>query len=433
MPDKLHLTVYDDKSILINESGKEEEFLEGYISDSAKKRLDKVKKELQNGFLEKIIKECGQPDVNISDLDENTLQLIETLVDSVTSEVGRAIIGLTILQFSIKATAPGQSIRLHKAGNHGDSNFSWKEGMPMRSIDKTYITPVLRKYNLLHLNADGFMMTRSLAENYPYSKVYKAAIRGARSEWLELVELVECGKINPESALRHLIIRLLNRSQAFIDKSKKVINALAKYETKKHTLKEITTLLHKFIDNSTYSARLFEIAMHSFYQVLEDEGHLNGYLKPLSQMRSANKKHGNIGDIEVLSTPDTLEIVESWDAKYGKGYLRDELDELNEKLARHPETELCGFVTDGSPNVKKEISDRIKEIERLHGVKIVLFSFEEWVKTIIKNTDDNEDELAIKWFRAFVESLCQMRRDRAPIDEPCDDWIDELLSVFKKI
>ena len=38
----------------------------------------------------------------------------------------------------------------------------------------------------------------------------------------------------------------------------------------------------------------------------------NCSLKPLSQMRSANKKHGNIGDIELL---EDRQIVEAWDAK----------------------------------------------------------------------------------------------------------------------
>ncbi len=37
-------------------------------------------------------------------------------------------------------------------------------------------------------------------------------------------------------------------------------------------------------------------------------------------MRSANKKHGNIGDLEVLEKSN---IIEAWDAKYGKAYLRD--------------------------------------------------------------------------------------------------------------
>lgn len=74
----------------------------------------------------------------------------------------------------------------------------------LASLDKQYVTPVLRKYDLLRLNADGFMMTRSLAENYPYSPLYKANIRGARQEWLNLVEEVETNKISPEAALHYL-------------------------------------------------------------------------------------------------------------------------------------------------------------------------------------------------------------------------------------
>jgi hypothetical protein len=40
------------------------------------------------------------------------------------------------------------------------------------------------------------MMTRTLAENYPYSKLYKAGIRGARKEWLEITDDVENGDLD---------------------------------------------------------------------------------------------------------------------------------------------------------------------------------------------------------------------------------------------
>jgi len=92
------------------------------------------------------------------------------------------------IQLTIKSISPEQSIRLHKGSS--STSFSWKEGISMRVLDKNYITPLLRKYKLLRLNADGFMMTRTLAENYPYSQVYKAAIRGAKKEWLQKLHLV---------------------------------------------------------------------------------------------------------------------------------------------------------------------------------------------------------------------------------------------------
>ncbi len=82
----------------------------------------------------------------------------------------------------------------------------------MRTLDKSHITPILREYDLLRLNADGFMMTRSLAENYPYSKLYKAALRGGKSEWPEIVEDLESGELEALIGLKHLIALLINRS-----------------------------------------------------------------------------------------------------------------------------------------------------------------------------------------------------------------------------
>ena len=108
----------------------------------------------------------------------------------------------------------------------------------------------------------------------------------------------------------------------------------------------------------------FEIALHSLFQVLEDHNTFDGYLKPLSQMRSANKKHGNIGDIEVVAGLQGMHIIESWDAKYGKSYLRDELEELKDKLGEHPETAVAGFVVNQTPDLTSEIADRTDELQR---------------------------------------------------------------------
>ena len=165
--------------------------------------------------------------------------------------------------------------------------------------------------------------------------------------------------------------------------------------------------------------------MHSLFQVLEDNMFLEGNLKPLSQMRSANKKHGNIGDIEVTIGVGTLEIREAWDAKYGKPYLRDELEELNEKLNDHLETEIVGFVVDQHPILKQEIIDRLYEIEEIHNVEIKILSFEDWIDMQLAQSDDKQ-KLALEWLLALSETLCQRRRDRAPIDEPADAWVTEL-------
>ena len=113
--------------------------------------------------------------------------------------------------------ASEQNIKLHK-GSSNRASFSWVEGISMRSLDKNHVTPTLRKFDLLRLNQDGFMMTRSLAENYPYTSLYKANLRGARKEWMSIVEDLEEGASAPLETLKYLLSRLINAASAFYEK-----------------------------------------------------------------------------------------------------------------------------------------------------------------------------------------------------------------------
>ena len=428
--DKPRLEVYLRRSVLVHEDGDIHQFDEGNPTTTAKQRLEKIKHELREGFLTKIISACKEPGYAVDPLDEKHLELLTGLVDSVTSEVGRAIVGLTVLQLCVKAITPEQSVRLHKAGG-GGGNFSWCEGIPMRVLDKNFITPILREHELLKLNAHGFMMTRSLAENYPYSKLYKAAIRGARREWLELVDLIEKQELAPLPALKNLIGMLINRSERFKRAADATMRALTGAAAKITSLPDAIRFLSGFIDSAPYSARLFEVAMHSLFQVLEDAGVFGGNLKPLSQMRSANKKHGNVGDIEIVKRLGGIEIIEAWDAKYGKIDLRDELEELNEKLGDHSDMEVAGFVTDQPPSIKPDAKARMEKLEAMHLVKIDIFGFAEWVTKQVERVGSKSTAVGALWITAFGECLCQKRRERAPIDEPCDAWVDAIATYSK--
>lgn len=128
------LEVYLSHSVLVQEEGRQT-FKEGQLTTAAAKRLAKIRKALENGFLDKLAGDCQSPDIKIDGLDEESLRHLTQLVDSVTSEVGRAIVGLTVLQLAIKSICPDQSIRLHKGGGKGES-FSWQDGLPMRVLDK---------------------------------------------------------------------------------------------------------------------------------------------------------------------------------------------------------------------------------------------------------------------------------------------------------
>lgn len=201
---------------------------------------------------------------------------------------------------------------------------------------------------------------------------------------------------------------------------------------KKLNHKSITKIILQHINQSDYAARIMEIAMHSLMQAIQEYKVFPDFsLKPLSQMRSANKKHGNIGDIEML---EDRQIVEAWDAKYGKAYLRDEIEELADKLEVHPAVVRAGFVTSIAPERLEELEPRCQEIEEAFNISLKILTFQDWVEEQVSRAVTEvivtEQELASAWLAAYAESLAQRRREIAPIDEPCYQWLTTLKEIL---
>ena len=143
---------------------------------------------------------------------------------------------------------------------------------------------------------------------------------------------VEKEEMDKLIGLKQLGQTLLQKSEEIESIANETLGSLKQHILKGLSFKQIKSFIIDYIEKSTYSARIFEISIHALFQALQELKVLHGFLKPLSQMRSANKKHGNIGDIEVTTTEKSLSIIEAWDAKYGKTYFRDELEELRDKI-----------------------------------------------------------------------------------------------------
>ena len=360
-----HLDVYRNRSeLFLGKNKASMVFSEGPQSHETKKRYAAIVAAFEAGFLEKVYAESVTGKYDLALLPVSARDNLSAMVEAISESGGRALAGLVFLQLAIKAIAPKQSVRLHKGGT-AKSDFSWKDGISMRNLDKKYTSPFLRTHRLLEINRDGVMMTRTLAENYPYTQLYKARMSGPAAQWMAIVDGVESGAFDPLLALAFLVGALKNRSEQFMRLADETV-VLAE-NAKRMNLETATDLLSAFVATTEYSARAFEVVMHAFIQALNDVGaSLRGRLAPLSQMRSANKKMGNIGDIELLSSAG--DIVESWDAKFGKPYLWDELIELGEKLMEKGCVQMAGFVTDGEPMLPNDLLNRKNEISRrMHG------------------------------------------------------------------
>ena len=302
-------------------------------------------------------------------------------------------------------------------------------GISFRGIDKDFISPFLRDKHFLSINKDGGMMTRTLAENYPYSALYKARISGPVDEWVRLLDGLEKGEYSARIALGYLMSLLLNRSKYFgelVDKASTIVERLGDI-----TINEAVSVFENFLSKTMQGARAFEVTMHSFMQALSEIGGLEAdkELRPLSQMRTANAKAGNVGDIEIVE--DGV-VVEAWDAKYGKYYLYDELEELGTKLPANPDAAIVGFVCDGGPILKSDILDKKKEISKATSTQIEIFSFDKWVQFQCGNLNaEQKPKIGRHWIVAAVESFSLKRPEMAPIGEPCDGWLSDLTATIQ--
>lgn len=401
-------------------------FEEGAPSAEARARYAEIRTALQDkDVLSGLLKDAHNPSCPV-ELPDDEVVRIQSIVASINQGSGRAIAALTFMQAVIKHLQPSQNIRLHKGGGRG-SDFSWKEGLSMRVLDKSFFTPFLRSAGLLSLNTYGLFMTRSLAENYPFSQVYKAQLVGPRSEWLDAVDFLELNPGRSRDYAIQILRALIQRSEEFAALVGRAMDGLnAKIESFDH-IRDATQFLIEHIDSAPQASRVLEVVVHAFFQALDEMGRLEGYLQPLGQMRQANKKHKNVGDIETVDAPDSPNVVLAWDAKYGKPYLRDELDELAEKLAYQTTVEMAGFVTECQYEQREDVVARLQELEACLGTHIMILSIDQLVELYAADVPpESRPDLSRRWIRAYVESMALIRRDLAPIDEPTAAWLEDV-------
>ena len=134
-----HLDVYEDRYELHQDDGATV-YYQGFQNEAAQQRYAQINHELENGYLDKAI--ASIPTTDFLALSEENRELLRNMVDGITSEVGRALVGLACLQLTIKSIAPKQSIRLHKV-SVTRGKFSCVDGISMRSLDSNSNTPFL--------------------------------------------------------------------------------------------------------------------------------------------------------------------------------------------------------------------------------------------------------------------------------------------------
>ena len=101
--DNSHLDVYLDRYEL-HQNDVVTTYYEGFQNAATQQRYEKINTALSNGYLYDVMKKL--PDVDFTELSEENKTLLKRLVNGITSEVGRALVGVAFLQLTIKSIAP---------------------------------------------------------------------------------------------------------------------------------------------------------------------------------------------------------------------------------------------------------------------------------------------------------------------------------------
>lgn len=437
--DEPRMITYSDHTAIIDANGTKHTFEEGTQTDEARQRYEHIQKELDDGYLEEQIHDVATTGTHLdTELSEQHQALIDDLVDGVSDGAGRSLAGLAVVQLTIKSIAPDQNIRLHKGSQRSD-HFGWKEGISFRTIDSTHIAPALREYDLLYVNKDGVMMTRSLAENYPYSQVYKASLRGPRDAWGKLVEAIERSdsSLAPEPALRYLLLDLVNRGSYAQEISQDLLDAVENLRNKGTSPDQIFDVIQRHIRQSPHSDRVLKIALHALYQVLEDNDHLSG-VSPTGGMLQPPEFtplpdadiDGHHPAITVNHPSDESHIHTAWDVNTGRLDMAVKLDQLEDLLQAHPEIQRFGVIVENGPSVDPAIDDRLATIEDQHNVEICITTFEDLCKELLEDLVSAGVDYS-QWLIAYAETLTHRRRNRVPLNEPTREWVEILTDVIE--
>ena len=209
--------------------------------------------------------------------------------------------GAAITLAIYKILHPEQDIRSHKS--------EYKGGFSARGVD-TYVTVPFLRDNGLPYNVETHWLSQTLSYAAPYTPdlVLKTVPKKAGPDFITTVNLIESSADNSDRIKKILILML----EKMIEERNKGNSPLTK--PKNLSIDEVMTLLHKHFSHSyeKNAPRLPQVAIYAIYKCLmEDVDRYSEFeLKPLERMKTANRKSGTVGDIDLWKDGRPIEAVE---------------------------------------------------------------------------------------------------------------------------
>ena len=325
------------------------------------------------------------------DLTELQLNLVKNIVEKEETSKGVYTVLLTSLVY--KSLNPEQDVRRHQA--------NMDRGYSGRTFDTKYITPFLKRKQLLAAMKESGWLTRSLEQPIPYDLNYTGKISGSKvkESFLKILYEIEERKQNPKNFILAMLYLSIKSKEA---KSIQLINPVIS-ETKVNIDKIIEYLhSHFYYKYKTRGASILPVvALYSLYECIltEIKRFENKELQELSSHNSSDRSSGNTGDIVVLDAENNLyEVVEiKFDRKPDLIMIQDIYKKISSTTVQRYYL-LSTLEMDDEH--KDSVNGLINEIKENQGCQIIVNGILPTIKyylRLLENTD--------KFLEKYIENI----------------------------
>lgn len=269
--------------------------------------------------------------------------------------------GVALTLCAYKIVVPTQDVRAHKSEHPG--------GFSARSIDAGVTVPFLKSKGLSY-NVETHWLSQTFSFAGPYTRDVrlKTSPKQAGPLMLEVVNLVQDSKSPLETAsaaastILYALIEERNKGRVELTKPKGL------------TIDRTTRLLNEHFNRGydRNAPRLPQLAIYALYRCLADcvDRYKNLQLQPLERLKTANRKSGTVGDIDIHQGERPLEAVEI------KFNIQIELSDVQEAIQKVKSASVERYLILSTVGVQRkdleEISQLQNEFKARNGCEIIV-------------------------------------------------------------
>lgn len=354
------------------------------MADIERKTSEETAEQTDQTVLTAILNECyvlAEEEYKKSDHNNLEMQIgkDETKIIVELANAKHAARGAAITLAIYKIAHPDQDIRRHKSEH--------ENGFSARGIDTKVTVPFLQKQGLPY-NVETHWLSQTLSFAGPFMPdlILKTVPKVAGKDLVAVANMIQ--NAPTKDIIKKYVILLLEQ---MIEERNKGNIPLTK--PKNLSIDQVMMLLHKHFSTAyeKNAPRLPQVAIYAIYKCLMDEveRYASFELRPLERMKTANRKSGTVGDIDLWKDGRPIEAVEiKYEVHVGLSHVTEAIQKVStESVERY-------FILSTTTPVEEELEDMEKlklDFLKRNGCEIIVNGVYDSIKYYLRLLQSTND------------------------------------------